>query len=158
MKNIESKLIEVRSYNPPAIFSNNANLKKTDLDLLKKEFEDNPDLFWSKLARNEISWIKDFKSVCTGHAPFFEWFKEGKLNVSQNCLDRHIDTNKKNKPAIVHISEDNKKVTLTYNELFNKVNSFSNALIQSSMVKGDRVIIYMPTTVSYTHLTLPTKA
>jgi len=145
MKNIESNLIEVRSYNPPKIFSNNANLKKADLDLLKKEFEDNSDLFWSKLARSEISWIKDFKSICTGNAPFFEWFKEGKLNVSQNCLDRHLDTNKKNKPAIIHISEDNKKVTLTYNELFNKVNSFSNALIQCSMVKGDRVIIYMPT-------------
>ena len=49
MKNIESKLIEVRSYDPPKAFSDNANLKKADLDLLKKEFEDNSDLFWSKL-------------------------------------------------------------------------------------------------------------
>ena len=142
MKNIESKLIESRSYKPNKDFSNQSNISSGELTKLNELYNNDPDSFWSGLARDNISWIEDFKTICTGQAPFFKWFKEGKLNVSQNCIDLHINKNKK---AIIHISEDNKKNILTYDDLYYHVNNFSYALKKQGLVKGDRVILYMPT-------------
>ena len=96
----------------------------------------------SNLAKQEINWIKEFTNVCEGNAPDFKWFKEGKLNISENCLDRHI-TNEND--AIIHISEENKKQVISYKELYQKVNNFSFALKSLDIKKGSRVIIYMPT-------------
>ena len=86
MKNIESKLIESRSYKPNKDFSNQSNISSGELTKLNELYNNDPDSFWSGLARDNISWIEDFKTICTGQAPFFKWFKEGKLNVSQNLL------------------------------------------------------------------------
>ena len=110
MKNIESKLIESRKYKPDIKFSENSNLSQDDLKKLHASYQKNPDQFWANLGYEEIKWIKKFKSICEGDAPFYEWFKDGKLNVSENCIDRHIN---KNKDAIIHITEDNKKKVLT---------------------------------------------
>ena len=142
MKNIESKLIESRKYKPNVEFSKNSNLNPELLKRLNTLYKKNPDQFWSNLANEEIQWIKKFKSICTGNAPFYEWFKEGKLNISENCLDRHKN---KSKEAIIHISEDNQKKIISYNELYTLVNNFSYALKDIGLKKGDRVIIYMPT-------------
>ena len=142
MKNIESKLIESRKYKPNVEFSKNSNLNPELLKKLNTLYKKNPDQFWSNLANEEIQWIKKFKSICTGNAPFYEWFKEGKLNISENCLDRHKN---KSKEAIIHISEDNQKKIISYNELYTLVNNFSYALKDIGLKKGDRVIIYMPT-------------
>lgn len=142
MKNIESKLIESRQYKPDIEFSKKSNLNPSLLKKLNSLYKNNPDEFWSSLAKKEIQWIKGFKSICTGDAPFYEWFKEGKLNISENCLDRHINKNKK---AIIHIAENNQKKIISYDELYILVNNFSYALKQIGLKKGDRVVIYMPT-------------
>ena len=142
MKNIESKLIESRQYKPDIEFSKKSNLNPSLLKKLNSLYENDPDEFWSSLAKKEIQWIKGFKSICTGDAPFYEWFKEGKLNISENCLDRHRNKNKK---AIIHIAENNQKKIISYDELYILVNNFSYALKQIGLKKGDRVVIYMPT-------------
>ena len=142
MKNIESKLIESRQYKPDIEFSKKSNLNPSLLKKLNSLYKNNPDEFWSSLAKKEIQWIKGFKSICTGDAPFYEWFKEGKLNISENCLDRHRNKNKK---AIIHIAENNQKKIISYDELYILVNNFSYALKQIGLKKGDRVVIYMPT-------------
>ena len=143
MKNIESKLKESRSYKPNNTFVAQSNLTVDLLEQLHKSYKNDSDAFWGKLARQNIDWIKDFKTICSGEAPFYKWFEEGKLNVSENCLDRYIN---KNKLAIIHISEDNKKKSISYDDLYYLVNNFSYALKQQGLIKGDRVIIYMPTT------------
>ena len=94
------------------------------------------------LLRKRFNGLKSFKSICTGDAPFYEWFKEGKLNISENCLDRHRNKNKK---AIIHIAENNQKKIISYDELYILVNNFSYALKDMGLKKGDRVVIYMPT-------------
>jgi len=142
MKNIESKLTESRSYKPNESFKKKANINKKILFELNSQYKKTPDMFWSELAKKHIDWIEEFKTACSGSAPFFRWFEEGKLNVSSNCLDRHINKNKK---AIIHISEDNNKTVITYDELYVLVNNFSHSLKKLGFVKGDRVIIYMPT-------------
>jgi len=142
MKNIESSLKENRIFNPPKAFSQQANIQKKHLDILINQFNDDPDLFWSKMAKNEISWIEEFSTVCSGKAPFYKWFDGGKLNVSENCIDRHIE---KNKVAIKYISEKNDITEITYHELYIRVNQFSHALKKINLSKQDRVIIYMPT-------------
>jgi len=143
MKNIESKLKESRSYKPNNTFVAQSNLTVNLLEQLHKSYKNDSDAFWGKLARQNIDWIKDFKTICSGEAPFYKWFEEGKLNVSENCLDRYIN---KNKLAIIHISEDDKKKSISYDDLYYLVNNFSYALKQQGLIKGDRVIIYMPTT------------
>ena len=143
MKNIESKLKESRSYKPNNKFESQSNITADLLEQLHNSYKTDSDVFWGNLARENIDWIKDFKTTCSGVAPFYKWFEEGKLNVSQNCLDRHIN---KNKIAIIHISEDDKKKSISYDELYSLVNNFSYALKQQGLKKGDRVIIYMPTT------------
>ena len=142
MKNIESKLIESRKYKPNAEFSKNSNLNPSLLKKLNSLYKDNSDQFWSSLAKQEIQWIKEFKSTCTGNAPFYKWFEEGKLNISENCLDRHRNKNKK---AIIHITENDQKKIISYDELYILVNNFSYALKKIGLKKGDRVVIYMPT-------------
>ncbi|MBT3549145.1 MAG: acetate--CoA ligase [Gammaproteobacteria bacterium] len=142
MKNIESKLVESRKYKPDDKFIASSNLSPTDLKKLNNLYKEDPDNFWSILGHKEIKWIKNFKSICTGDAPFYEWFRDGKLNVSENCIDRHIN---KNKNAIIHITEDNKKQIITYDNLYTLVNNFSYSLKNIGLKKGDRVIIYMPT-------------
>ncbi len=143
MKNIESKLIESRSYKPQKKFVDESNITVDLLYELNQSYKADPDTFWRDLACKHIDWIEDFKTVCDGEPPFYKWFKEGKLNVSQNCLDRYIN---KDKIAIIHISENNNKKEITYDELYFLVNNFSYALKQQGVKKGDRVIIYMPTT------------
>ena len=144
MKNIESNLKEKRIFHPSKKFIDQANLNNENLKELINKFESDPELCWKDLAATEITWIKDFTTVCTGKSPFFKWFEDGTLNVSENCLDRHVQTNKKDKIAIKHVSEDNNITNLTYEDLFLKVNAFSSGLKKLGLKKQDRVIIYMP--------------
>ena len=128
MKNIESNLKEKRTFKPSEKFVRQANLKNEDLSILLTKYNSDPDLFWKELASTELTWIKKFNTVCTGTSPFFKWFEDGTLNISANCLDRHVETDKKNKIAIKHVSENNTITNITYNQLFSKVNSFSSGL------------------------------
>ena len=142
MSVIESKLSEKKNYKPNKDFTAKANIKKDDLNTLISSYVKNPHDYWEKLARDYISWSKDFTKVLSGTAPNYKWFEDGELNVSFNCLDRHAN---QEKDAIIHISEDNKKTILSYSQLGIMVKSFAFELSSIGLKKGDRVVIYMPT-------------
>ncbi|MCS7106268.1 MAG: acetate--CoA ligase [Candidatus Aenigmarchaeota archaeon] len=109
-----------------------------------KEAEKNPKKFWEKAAK-EISWFKQWKKVYLEKAPYFKWFVGGKLNISYNCLDRHLK-NRKNKVALIWEPEplEEKPKTFTYFELYQQVNKLANALKKLGVKKGDTVGIYLP--------------
>ena len=146
---IESVLVENRVFAPsPAtvkaarisgMAAYNAMCAEAD-----KDFEG----FWARLARDNLSWKKPFNQVLDeSNAPFYQWFADGELNASYNCLDRHLGTPTENKKAIIFESDDGKVTHVTYKELHAKVSRFASALKGLGIKKGDRVIIYMPMTI-----------
>ena len=98
--------------------------------------------FWEEQAKN-LQWIKPWKTAYEEKLPYFKWFKEGKINASVNCIDRHVN---KNKTAIVWIPEphNQKKVEISYKELQEEVSRFANLLKKLKVKKGDVVTIYLP--------------
>ncbi len=113
---------------------------------IHKEAEKNPVAFWDKLAKEGFVWEKLWKEKDTyvEKLPYFQWFKGGKLNFCANALDRHLG--KPEKAALIFVPEpvNEKPIILTYRELYEKVNKFSNALKKLGVKKGDAVSIYMP--------------
>jgi len=113
---------------------------------LYKESIEHPNKFWAKIARELLTWERDFQTVQTGS---FEngdsaWFLEGRLNASYNCVDRHAIKNP-DKPAIIYeADEPNEGRTITYGELLREVSRLSHVLKQMGVKKGDTVAIYMP--------------
>ncbi len=142
MSIIESKLDEKRSFSPSENSKKNANITEEDFLNLTERFKNNRDKTWADLATENILWDKRFTNVISGETPFYKWFDDGKLNVSKNCVDRHINSNKS---AIIHISEDNERKVLSYLDLYIYINKFSYALKELGLCTGDRVVIYMPT-------------
>ncbi|QQR73031.1 MAG: acetate--CoA ligase [Holophagales bacterium] len=102
-----------------------------------------PDVFWAERAR-AIEWMEPFHTVCQFDPPHHQWFLGGKLNATVNCLDRHVYSDRRNKAALLWVGEDGEEHAYTYNRLYREVNRFGNALKRLGVVKGDRVIIYMP--------------
>ena len=143
---INNILEEKRVFPPSKEFSKNSNIKSfKELKSLKNEYLDNPTKFWESFANSEIDWFEPFKTVLDReNEPFFKWFTEGKLNISYNCLDRHIKNGLGNKTALIWEGEpgDNKKYT--YQELLKEVCKAANALKGLGIKKGDLVCIYMP--------------
>ena len=141
---IESVLHEDRVFPPPAEFTAQANVKPEDYEaMLKKAGEDHVG-FWSDLAREKIDWHTPFTiGLDDSRAPHYQWFTDGRLNVSYNCLDRHLEE-REEKTAIIFESDDGKVTTYTYKALFDEVGRFANALKNLGVRKGDRVVIYMP--------------
>jgi len=113
-------------------------------DLMHEAIEDYEG-FWAKYANEKIDWIEPFtKTLDESNAPFYRWFDGGKLNVSTQCIDRHLE-NRKNKAAIIFEGDRGDKQIITYLELYYNVNRFANLLKENFGVKkGDRVVIYMP--------------
>jgi acetyl-CoA synthetase len=142
--NIESHLIETRVFEPDKSFARKAEIKSLAKyrKMYRKSIE-NPDKFWAKEAR-ELEWQERWTKVFTWRAPFAKWFVGGKLNVSENCLDRHLKGRNRNKAAIIWEGEPGDKRTLTYQQLHREVCRFANVLKRNEIHKGDRVIIYMP--------------
>ena len=107
--------------------------------------DENYEGYWGDLAKEKIDWIEPFEKVLDeSDAPFYKWFVGGKLNVTHQCIDRHLET-KKNKTAIIFEGELGDKRNITYLELFQEVNKTANLLKNKFGVKkGDRVVIYMP--------------
>ena len=104
--------------------------------------------FWARLARENLSWKKPFTQVLDeSNAPFYQWFADGELNASYNCLDRHLGTPTESKNAIIFESDDGKVTNVTYKDLHARVSRFASALKAMGVNKGDRVVIYMPMTV-----------
>ncbi len=143
---IESILQETRLFPPGAEFSQNAQIKSLeDYQALYDRAQADPQKFWADLAEQEIHWFQKWDTVLDwSNPPFAKWFVNGKTNLSYNCLDRHLSTDRRNKPAIVWEGEPGDSVTLTYAQLHVEVCKFANVLKQMGVQKGDRVGIYMP--------------
>ena len=140
---------EYKLYPPPAAFVAAAHVSgQAAYDALVKEAETDYEGYWSRLARELVTWKKPFtKALNSDNAPFFKWFEDGTLNVSYNCLDRNVERGLGGKTAIIFEADDGKVTKVSYAELLAKVCQFANALKARGVKKGDRVVIYMPMSV-----------
>src|SRR2546428_160887 len=142
--NIESHLVENRVFKPPPDFAKKARIKSFDqYRRMYRESIQQPEKFWAREA-SELTWRGRWKKVLESKAPFAKWFVGGKLNISENCLDRHLSGPRRNKAAIIWEGEPGDKRTLTYQQLHREVCRFANVLKRNYIKKGDRVIIYLP--------------
>ena len=142
--NIESVLHEDRVFPPPESFSQSARIKSLeDYERLRAEAHDAPEDFWARMAE-ELHWFKKWETVLEWELPHAKWFVGGRTNVSYNCLDRHLQTWRRNKAAIIWEGEPGDERTLTYQQLHTEVCRFANVLKKSGIETGDRVAIYMP--------------
>ena len=142
-QNITSVLKEKRKFTPSKEFVKQSNLNS--FALYKKMYDEsikNPEKFFGKMA-NELFWFKKWKKVLSWKLPFAKWFEGGKINISYNCIDRHLET-KKNKAAIIWEGEPGEERVLTYNDLHREVSKCANVLKKLGVKKGDRVIVYLP--------------
>jgi acetyl-CoA synthetase len=140
---IQSSLTEHRVFNPPAEFSSKAHIKSmADYDRLYEEADRDPEAFWARIA-GELDWFEPWTKVLDWDVPWAKWFVGGKLNLSYNCLDRHVSTWRKNKAAIIWEGEPGEIRTLTYQQLLSRVARCANMLKSFGVKKGDRVAIYM---------------
>jgi acetyl-CoA synthetase len=144
-QNITSVLKETRHFHPEASFSQAAHISSPEMaEELRQQAKDDPDGFWSQQAES-LHWMKKWHTVFDwSHAPHAKWFVGGQLNVSDNCIDRHLNSWRKNKAAIIWEGEPGDTRTLTYQQLHREVCRFANALKVLGIRKGDRVTIYMP--------------
>ncbi len=142
--NIESHLHESRVFKPHAAFSKTSLIRDmATYRRLHRESIERPQVFW-KRASGELRWLKKWTKLLEWKPPFAKWFLGGKINVSDNCLDRHIEGPRRNKAAIIWEGEPGEKRTITYQQLHRDVCRFANVLLRNKIKKGDRVIIYMP--------------
>ncbi len=144
-ENIESHLVEKRVFKPAKGFVKGARVKSLEqYRRMYRESITRPDKFWAREA-GELVWERRWKSVLKWKVPFAQWFAGGKLNVSVNCLDRHLGGPTRNKAAILWEGEPGDKRALTFQQLHRDVCRFANVLKRNKIRKGDRVIIYLPT-------------
>jgi len=137
---IDSLLKEKERYPPSDAFRRSAWV--TDEGIYEESTRD-PDAFWAARAA-ELRWTRPWDKVLEWSPPFARWFVDGKINVSENCLDRHVESTQRHKAAIVWEGEPGDKRVLTYDDLWRHVNRFSNVLKDLGVRRGDRVTIYMP--------------
>jgi acetyl-CoA synthetase len=144
-KNIESLQHEGRVFQPPGEFAVKAHIKSMEeLEALRAEAKTDPEHFWSRMAESELEWFTKWDTVLDWQPPHAQWFVGGKINISHNCLDRHLGTWRRNKAALIWEGEPGDTRTLTYQQLHSEVCRFSNVLKSLGVKKGDRVALYMP--------------
>src|SRR5687768_7801705 len=142
--NIESVMHEERVFPPPPDFSAQAHIgSMEELERLRSEAAADPEAFWTRMAE-ELHWFKRWDTVLNWNPPHAEWFVGGKINISYNCIDRHLDTWRRNKAAIIWEGEPGDQRTLTYQQLHTEVCRFANVLKGLGVQTGDRVALYMP--------------
>src|SRR5881394_1802487 len=148
---ITSVLQEKRVFRPPKDFSKQARISSlAQYRKLYNESIRSPDKFWGKQAKDELVWFKRWRKVLEWREPFAKWFLGGQLNVSYNCLDRHLGTATANKAALIWEGEPavsgkpGEERTLTYKQLHREVCRFANVLKRNGIKKGERVLIYLP--------------
>ena len=149
--NIESVSQEARVFPPPKEFARRAHLKSlAQYRKLYRESVQSPEKFWSQQAKAELVWFKRWTRVLKWEEPYAKWFVGGQLNVSYNCLDRHLGTPRANKAALIWEGEPaapgkvGEERTITYKQLHHEVCLFGNVLKRNGIKKGDRVLIYLP--------------
>ncbi len=145
MANIQTVLHENRKFPPSEEFSKQANVPNMQTYLqLCEQAEQDYEAFWGNLAKEKLLWHTPFTQILDqSNPPFYRWFADGQLNVSYNCLDRHLQT-QPDKTAIIFESDDGQTQTISYRQLHQKVCQFANALKSRNIKKSDRVVIYMP--------------
>ncbi|MBA3515137.1 MAG: acetate--CoA ligase [Pyrinomonadaceae bacterium] len=142
--NIESLAHEERVFPPLTSFSQKAHVKsKGELETLRREAREHPEEFWARMAQ-ELHWFRKWDKVLQWEPPHAQWFIGGKINISYNCLDRHLSNGRRQKTALIWEGEPGEQRTLTYEQLHAEVCRFANVLKQSGLQKGDRVALYMP--------------
>ncbi|WP_067062873.1 acetate--CoA ligase [Roseateles chitosanitabidus] len=144
-----SDKISDKIYNPPASAVQGAHVSgMAAYNALVQEAESDYEGYWARLARELLSWKQPFTKVLNdSDAPFFKWFEDGKLNVSYNCLDRHVEAGRGDRVAIIFEADDGTTTRVTYAELLARTAQLANALKARGVKKGDRVVIYMPMSV-----------
>ncbi len=132
---------EDRTFPPSAEFVAAANAGDRSMyDEADADYE----AFWARQARELLTWDTPFTQTLDWQLPYAKWFEDGKLNVSANCLDRHVEAGRGDKVAFYWEGEPGDKVVLTYSQLLTEVKKFANVLKEIGVKKGDRVAIYMP--------------
>ena len=141
---IESVLKEQRVFPPPADFAAAAHVKSlAEYERLYRQSVDDPERFWGDVAR-ELHWFTPWTRVLEWNPPDAKWFVGGTLNLSYNCLDRHLSTWRRNKAAIIWEGEPGDRRILTYQTLHHEVSRCAAMLKELGVRKGDRVALYMP--------------
>ena len=148
MSTIESVLVENRVFPPSEATVKAARISGMGAyNALCAEAEQDFEGFWARLARENVVWSKPFtRTLDESNAPFYQWFDDGELNASANCLDKHMGTPVENKTAVIFEADDGAVTKTTYRELLTRVSQFANSLKADGIKKGDRVLIYMPMT------------
>jgi acetyl-CoA synthetase len=137
---IQALLKEGRKFPPSKKFVAAAQVKSPGV---YKEASRNPVGFWEKQART-LRWMRPWRKAVDWKLPYAKWFIGGRLNVSDNCLDRHVEGPRRNKAAFIWEGEPGDTRVLTYRDLYREVNRFASALRKHGVKKGDAVTIYMP--------------
>ncbi len=136
------RLVEdVKTYTPDPQYKKNAWMG--DYQKAYKDFLADPDGFWAKMA-SELDWIRPWSAVKEWNYPYAKWFINAQLNITANCLDRHVNDNRRNKVALIWQGEEGRERIFTYQKLLSQVSRFANALKNIGIKKGDCVCIYMP--------------
>jgi acetyl-CoA synthetase len=144
MSDIHSVLQEDRRFSPAPEFQARATIGAKELRELYEAAERDHAGFWAEHARREIGWHRPFtRALDDSEAPFYRWFDDGLLNVSWNCIDRHLPE-RADQPAIIFEGEPGDVRRLTYAELHRETCRLANALRRRGIGVGDRVVIYMP--------------
>ena len=145
MSNIQSVMHETRVFTPSDEFVRQANVSGMEnYRALCKAAEQDYAGYWAKLARETLQWKKPFtRTLDESNAPFFKWFEDGELNVSWNCLDKHL-ASQPEKTAIIFEADDGTVTQINYRDLHTRVCQFANGLKSRGIKKGGRVIIYLP--------------
>jgi acetyl-CoA synthetase len=132
---------ESRSITPPVFLRR----EPIDYTSLYSESIKNPEAFWGKVAESLV-WEKKWDKVLEFNPPYHEWFLGARTNITINCLDRHIVGERRNKVALIVSGESGPENYVTYDRLLRRVNQVANAMKNSGVVRGDRVLVYMPNT------------
>ncbi|TAK01686.1 MAG: acetate--CoA ligase [Chloroflexota bacterium] len=131
---------ERRVFPPAAEFTANANAQSSIYDEAERDYV----AFWERIARDRVSWDTPFETTLEWDLPFAKWFTGGRLNITYNCVDRHVEAGLGSKVAYHWIGEPGDTRTITYADLQREVSKAANALLEVGVTTGDRVAIYMP--------------
>jgi acetyl-CoA synthetase len=146
-KEISVLLEEKRVFPAPKEFVEKSYIKTMfEYESIYKKSVEDPIGFWGKEAAERLTWFKVWDKVLEYdfHKPYIKWFQGGKLNVSYNCIDRHLNSPTRNKAALIWEADGGEYKTLTYQQLSYEVNKFANVLKKLGVKRGDRVSIYLP--------------
>ena len=141
-EDFDVRLVEdVKSYTPDPQYRKNAWM--SDYEKTYADFLADPDGFWERMAK-ELDWIKPWDAVKEWNYPYVKWFTNAKLNITANCLDRHVNNSRRNKVALIWKGEEGRERIFTYQKLLSEVGRFANGLKKIGVKKGDCICIYMP--------------